>query len=86
MCARMRPTINECSVSKRPSSAARSAGIFLQWQNRPERRTGQRPRQGLPDRASRPLQGADLKGLEVDYLALAARLGRPPLRSDWIVE
>jgi hypothetical protein len=29
---------------------------------------------------------ADLKGLEVDYLALAARLGRPPLRSDWIFE
>jgi hypothetical protein len=29
---------------------------------------------------------ADLKGLEADYLALAARLGRPPLRSDWIFE
>lgn len=29
----------------------------MQRQNRPERRTGQRPRQGLPDRASRPLQG-----------------------------
>jgi len=29
---------------------------------------------------------ADLEGLETDYLALAAQLGRPPLRSDWIFE
>jgi hypothetical protein len=28
----------------------------------------------------------DLEGLEADYLALAAQLGRPPLRSDWIFE
>jgi hypothetical protein len=28
----------------------------------------------------------ELEGLEADYLALAARLGRPPLRSDWIFE
>jgi len=29
---------------------------------------------------------ADLEALEADYLALAAQLGRPPLRSDWIFE
>jgi hypothetical protein len=29
---------------------------------------------------------ADLDGLEADYLALAAQVGRPPLRSDWIFE
>jgi hypothetical protein len=28
----------------------------------------------------------ELEALEADYLALAARLGRPPLRSDWIFE
>ena len=29
---------------------------------------------------------AELGGLEADYLGLAAQLGRPPLRSDWIFE
>ena len=28
---------------------------------------------------------AELDGLIDDYLALAAQLGRPPLRSDWIL-
>jgi hypothetical protein len=28
---------------------------------------------------------AELEGLEADYLALAAELGRPPLRGDWIL-
>jgi hypothetical protein len=28
----------------------------------------------------------ELERLEADYLTLAARLGRPPLRSDWIFE
>jgi hypothetical protein len=28
---------------------------------------------------------AELKAIEADYLALAATLGRPPLRSDWIL-
>jgi hypothetical protein len=32
------------------------------------------------------LSMADLEALEADYLALAAQLGRPPLRSDWIFE
>jgi hypothetical protein len=29
---------------------------------------------------------AELDGLVADYLALAARLGRPPLRGDWILD
>jgi hypothetical protein len=29
---------------------------------------------------------AELDGLVADYLALAAQLGRPPLRSDWILD
>jgi hypothetical protein len=29
---------------------------------------------------------AELDGLVADYLALAAELGRPPLRSDWILD
>jgi hypothetical protein len=29
---------------------------------------------------------AELDGLIDDYLALAAHLGRPPLRTDWILE
>jgi hypothetical protein len=28
---------------------------------------------------------AELEAIEADYLALAATLGRPPLRSDWIL-
>lgn len=28
---------------------------------------------------------AELEAIEADYLALAAALGRPPLRSDWIL-
>jgi hypothetical protein len=28
---------------------------------------------------------AELEGIVADYLALAAQLGRPPLRSDWIL-
>jgi hypothetical protein len=29
---------------------------------------------------------AELDGLVADYLILAAQLGRPPLRSDWILD
>jgi hypothetical protein len=29
---------------------------------------------------------AELDGLVADYLALAAQLGRPPLRHDWILD
>jgi hypothetical protein len=28
----------------------------------------------------------ELDGLVADYLALAAQLGRPPLRGDWILD